>query len=76
MHLTDVLEGCICQYIRLVYCRDVSLNTVNLLFYGIILCVLDLHLCFSVFSTWWENPSVFPHTQEATISTLPKYNLK
>ena len=42
MHLTNVLEGCIYQYIRLVYWRDVSLN---LLFYGI-LSVLDLHLCF------------------------------
>ena len=51
MHLTNVLGGCICQYIRLVYWRDVSLNTVNLLFYGIL-------------SVFWISISVllcFPH---------------
>ena len=76
MHLTNVLEECICQYIRLVYWRDVSLNTVNLLFYGIFfgspsLCYCVLHMVGKSISI----PPPQPHTQEATISTLSKYNL-
>ena len=47
MHLTNVLEGCISQYSKFLF---ILWN---------IVCVLDLHLCFTVFSTWWENPSVF-----------------
>ena len=62
MHLTNVLEGCICQYIRFVYWRDVSLNTVNLLFYGILSAFwisVSVFLC----SPHGENPSVFhPHS--------------
>ena len=61
MHLTNVLEGCICQYIRLVYWRDVSLNTVNFMEYCLFWISISVLLCSKSISI----PPPQSHTQEA-----------
>ena len=56
-------------------CIERMYLSIQSIYYSMEYCVLDLHLCFNVFFTWWENPSVF-HLHYSFVRSFERDNIE